>query len=249
MDAVLQVVSPTGSCWPRTTTTSAATRGSSSRPRPTGPTSSASSPSPRRPTAASASPGASDFVYRLTLTTGGFLDYAFPLAVGRDGPRVVEAIGWNIPAAARLLPIPERDARDAFAVSHASLAGTAEVRRVPFAAAVETEPNDLARPQAIASPVALSGRIDPPGDRDVFRLSLQQGRQARDPGRVPRPGQAARSGPPRARRRRARSSPSRTTPAGTTAISSGRSRPRPTASTGSSSATSTAAAVLDSPIS
>ena len=41
--------------------------------------------------------GGSAFVYRLTLTTGGFLDHAFPLAVGRDGPRAVEAIGWNIP--------------------------------------------------------------------------------------------------------------------------------------------------------
>ena len=49
--------------------------------------------------------GGSAFVYRLTLTTGGFLDYAFPLAVGRDGPAVVEAIGWNIPADCRDLPI------------------------------------------------------------------------------------------------------------------------------------------------
>ena len=62
-----------------------------------------------------------------------------------------------------------------FAVAHASLADTAQVRRVPFAATVETEPNDLSRPQAIASPVALSGRIDPPGDQDVFRLSLRKG--------------------------------------------------------------------------
>ncbi len=65
--------------------------------------------------------------------------------------------------------------RDVFAVSHPSLADTAQVRRVPFAATVETEPNDLPRPQAIASPVALSGRIDPPGDQDVFRLSLRKG--------------------------------------------------------------------------
>ena len=49
------------------------------------------------------------------------------------------------------------------------------LRRVPFAATVETEPNDLSRPQTIASPVALSGRIDPPGDQDIFRLSLHKG--------------------------------------------------------------------------
>ena len=68
----------------------------------------------------------------------------------------------------------ESDARDVFSVAHASLAGTAQVRRVPFAAAVETEPNDPARPQVIASPIALSGRIDPSGDQDVFRLSLRK---------------------------------------------------------------------------
>jgi hypothetical protein len=118
--------------------------------------------------------GAADYVYRLTLTTGGFIDYPFPLAVGRDGPNTVEAIGWNIPAAARFLPVPEWDARDVFAVSHASLAATAEVRRVSFPAAAETEPNDLSHPQAIASPIALSGRIDPPGDQDVFRISLHK---------------------------------------------------------------------------
>jgi hypothetical protein len=54
------------------------------------------------------------------------------------------------------------------------MAGTAEVRRVPFAAMVETEPNDRACPQAITSPVALCGRIDPPGDEDVFRVSMRK---------------------------------------------------------------------------
>src|SRR6185312_7872122 len=47
-------------------------------------------------------------------------------------------------------------------------------RRVPSAATVEAEPNDLSRPQAIASPVAVSGRIDPPGDQDVFRSALRK---------------------------------------------------------------------------
>jgi hypothetical protein len=129
---------------------------------------------PAKPDSSIRFAGGGDYVYRLTLTTGGFIDYAFPLAVGPGGPRVVEAIGWNIPADARVLPIPEGDARDLFTVAHASLADTARIRRVPFAATVETEPNDLPRPQAIASPVALSGRIDPPGDQDVYRLSLRK---------------------------------------------------------------------------
>ncbi len=119
--------------------------------------------------------GANTYVYRLTLTTRGFIDYAFPLAVGRDGPRTVEAIGWNIPSDARIVPIDWKDNRDVLAVFHDSLADTAEVSRVPFAATVETEPNDLARPQVINSVVVLSGRIDPPGDVDVFRVALRKG--------------------------------------------------------------------------
>jgi hypothetical protein len=119
--------------------------------------------------------GGGDYVYRLTLTTGGFIDYAFPLAVGPGGPATVEAVGWNIPAAARALAIPGGEPREVLEVSHASLADTAHVRRVPFPSAVEAEPNDPSRPQAIGSPVALSGRIDPPGDQDVFRLAVPKG--------------------------------------------------------------------------
>src|SRR6185312_8771448 len=87
----------------------------------------------------------------------------------------LETVGWNIPAAAQVLPIPERDGRDGLTISHPMLSGTAEVRQVPFAAAVETEPNDTAWPQAIASPIALSGRINPAGDQDAFRISLRKG--------------------------------------------------------------------------
>jgi hypothetical protein len=130
---------------------------------------------PAKPDASIRFAGGADYVYRLTLTTGGFMDYAFPLAVGRGGPGAVEAIGWNIPAAARLLKVPESDGLDVFTVAHASLAETARIRRVPFAATVEAEPNDLSRPQAVASPVAVSGRIDPPGDQDAFRLKLRKG--------------------------------------------------------------------------
>ena len=130
---------------------------------------------PAKPDSSIRFAGGNAFVYRLTLTTGGYLDYAFPLAVGRDGPRTVKAIGWNIPNDSRALPIVENDASDTISVFHPSLADTALVRRVPFATAVETEPNDPARPQAIASTVALSGRIDPPGDQDTFRISLRKG--------------------------------------------------------------------------
>jgi hypothetical protein len=130
---------------------------------------------PAKPDSSIRFAGGNAFVYRLTLTTGGYLDYAFPLAIGQDGPRTVKAIGWNIPEDSPALPIMDDDAADTIPVFHPSLANTAEVRRVSIATAVETEPNDPAHPQVIASTIALSGRIDPPGDQDTFRVSLRKG--------------------------------------------------------------------------
>ena len=40
------------------------------------------------------------FVYRLTLTTGGFVDHTLPLAVRRGQPAEIKLGGWNLPAAA-----------------------------------------------------------------------------------------------------------------------------------------------------
>jgi hypothetical protein len=86
--------------------------------------------------------GGSAYVYRLTLTTGGYLDYAFPLAIDRGGSQTVEAIGWNIPKDIKGLPIALTDASDMITVFHPALADTALVSRASLATAVETEPND-----------------------------------------------------------------------------------------------------------
>lgn len=131
---------------------------------------------PSKPDSSIRFAGGGDYVYRLTLTTGGFLDYAFPLAVGPKGPATLEAIGWNIPRAGAL-PVPPADGREVFELTSGSLSGQAEVRRVPCPATIEAEPNDPAHPQAIGSPIAIaiSGRIDTPDDRDAFRLSLKKG--------------------------------------------------------------------------
>lgn len=50
--------------------------------------------------------GADTYVYRLTLSSGGFADHTLPLAVPRADPGSVEIVGWNIPDAARRLKVP-----------------------------------------------------------------------------------------------------------------------------------------------
>jgi hypothetical protein len=112
--------------------------------------------------------GAPGYIYRLTLTTGGLADHAYPLSVTTGGPSEVEAVGWNIPESARRIMLEPLDDRDVFSVSHPSLAGPIEVRAVEGPSIAEVEPNDRTHPQAIPLPVALSGRIDRPGDVDTF---------------------------------------------------------------------------------
>ena len=60
---------------------------------------------PAVPTAAVKFAGGDKFIYRLTLTTGAFADYAFPLAVSRDAPGDLTVVGWNVPNGLRNLNI------------------------------------------------------------------------------------------------------------------------------------------------
>ncbi len=119
--------------------------------------------------------GAPTYIYRLTLTTGGFVDHTFPLAVSSSSSSEVEAVGWNIPEAARRLTIEAADGEDSRSIDHPRLANPVEVRVVDTPSIVEVEPNDQSRPQTLALPMAVSGRIDPPGDVDTFAFPAKKG--------------------------------------------------------------------------
>lgn len=120
--------------------------------------------------------GSDAYIYRLTLTTGGFIEHAFPLAVASDGSAEIRAFGPNIPEADAVLDVPDDDGPiGPLTLAHPSLAGSAEVRRVDGPATVEAESNDLDNPQELPDRGWVSGRIDPPGDRDFYRITLKKG--------------------------------------------------------------------------
>ncbi|WP_165246444.1 PPC domain-containing protein [Paludisphaera soli] len=119
--------------------------------------------------------GGDAYTYRLTLTTGGFIENAFPLAVSAESATAIRAVGPNIAETDSVLEIPAGDQSDRILLTHPSLAGDAEVRRVAGPAIVEVEPNDPATPQALPDRGSVSGTIDPPGDRDAYRITLKKG--------------------------------------------------------------------------
>jgi hypothetical protein len=82
--------------------------------------------------------GGDAFVYRLTLTTGGFLEHVFPLAVSHDSPTQLTAIGPNIHESDRALAVSPIEKDDVFSLFHRALPGNATVRRVTGNSVVAT---------------------------------------------------------------------------------------------------------------
>jgi hypothetical protein len=117
--------------------------------------------------------GGDSYVYRLTLTTGPFGDYCWPLAVTRGGESRVDLVGWNLADGVRSCEVATE--LDEFLITEPGLANTTSVRVEPHATIVETEPNAAASAQAITLPVTISGRIEAPGDVDAFAFAGKKG--------------------------------------------------------------------------
>lgn len=125
--------------------------------------------------------GGADLLYRLTITTTGYVDHVEPLAVSQTGPTEVRPRGWSVDAAPPqpVAPVgsgePSQELAEAV-VFWPNLAGVVNLPRVPHPVVVEKEPNhEPAQAQSIQWPVVISGAIGTPGDRDCFRFEAAKG--------------------------------------------------------------------------
>jgi hypothetical protein len=122
--------------------------------------------------------GREDFVYRVTVGELPFVTSIFPLGARVGDAANVEMKGWNLDRAALKLPPPK--AGPGIQPIAASRKGIVS-NLVPFALGtlpetLEKEPNnDLAHAQKVTLPTIVNGRIDRPGDRDVFQFSGRAG--------------------------------------------------------------------------
>jgi hypothetical protein len=114
--------------------------------------------------------GGENYVYRLTITTGGFADAVLPLAVSRDNPGKVRAVGWNIPPAARLLPV-----RADGLVSHPLVANPLRVRIEPHATHDATTADAAKRPGPYVPPFTITGWLARDDSPDVLRFTARKG--------------------------------------------------------------------------
>jgi len=122
--------------------------------------------------------GREDFVYRIGVGELPFLTSIFPLG-GKAGARTaVETKGWNLPA-----PRLTQTAKDKGARLLAVRRGDLLSNRVPFAVdtlpeRLEREPNNQTKSaQRVKLPLIVNGRIQPPGDWDIFRIQGRAGEE------------------------------------------------------------------------
>jgi len=111
--------------------------------------------------------GKDDCVYRLTLTAGPFIDYAWPLAVERSKPGAVELVGWNIPSDRRMVTVnPDKDSEVAILQPDGFANGTT-VR-------IESHPTQIVDGRSVSAPITLTGRVKDPVAQEI-RFDLKKG--------------------------------------------------------------------------
>lgn len=124
--------------------------------------------------------GMQDHVYRLTITDGAWIDDVFPLGGKRGGELTVELHGQALSKPQLKVQIPA-DAPETF-VFDAQHDGRVTPLMFEVGDAeeiVEREPNDAAPGMGVAyasgSLIVLNGRIEKPGDNDVWAFDLAKG--------------------------------------------------------------------------
>jgi len=124
--------------------------------------------------------GRPDFVYRITIGEIPFITNAFPLGGPAEGQTAVELTGWNLPA--NTLTMNTRGKASGIHPLSVREGGNAS-NTVPFAVdtlpeCLEKESNDSpSAAQPVTLPVIVNGRIDRPGDWDLFHFEGRAGEQ------------------------------------------------------------------------
>lgn len=122
--------------------------------------------------------GREDFVYRIAVSERPFITQTFPLG-GKEGVKTEALVsGWNLPETSLAFDTePGGDCIRQTAYSKGKQISNSIAYAVDtLPECTETETNDtIGSAQNIAMPTIINGRIDRPGDVDVFRLSGRAG--------------------------------------------------------------------------
>jgi len=120
--------------------------------------------------------GGENYFYRLTLTTGGFVDHAMPLVLSKEAAQV-QLAGWNLPDPA-VIDVPAGDEPLVW-LFRPDAACVWPALRTARATVVAADASDPSQPQPVQLPVTISGRLESANDADAFSFSGTKGQKVR----------------------------------------------------------------------
>lgn len=117
--------------------------------------------------------GGANYIYRLLVASGPFVDRVFPLALAAEQPGTAQPGGWNLPDGAASLMVPPLTT-GIHTIGHDGWVSTARVLATSYPIQIETEPGP-----SIAVPCAAAGRILRPGEVDSWKVAVAAGQKVR----------------------------------------------------------------------
>lgn len=126
---------------------------------------------PSKPNSTIRLAGGADYVYRLTMTSGAFIDYVIPSTVDPAASTSVSIHGWNLTPELRTATIGPFDQKltsvtegfaNVFSVSAAKHPSAAEADQLP---------------QPVAIPSSVTGCIAVPGEQDTYTITGKKGQK------------------------------------------------------------------------
>ena len=115
--------------------------------------------------------GGSDYAYRLTLTTGPFVDHCVPLSLSSNEPTNVRCFGWSLPE--------DHDLSPATVAEFPGTIGTERNQQIPQPTAVEEPRGQTEFEQTIPLGTALTGHIASPGESDTYAFEADKDQRLR----------------------------------------------------------------------
>jgi hypothetical protein len=121
--------------------------------------------------------GREDFVYRITAGELPFVTSIFPLGGPAGTQPRMTVTGWNLPVTQLTLDLRNK-AAGLYPLSRKQMVNAVPIAIDTLPECLEKEPNNTVNTaQAVTLPSIVNGRIDQPGDMDVFRFDGQAGDQ------------------------------------------------------------------------
>jgi hypothetical protein len=123
--------------------------------------------------------GGDDYIYRLTLTTGPYIDHVLPLAVSKEESQVVLG-GWNLAAGAIATVPPFGSTADPLTPPDGALAWVWQPGAAGAIAAARVDvPIAVAQAAELPLPSTISGWLSKPGQMDSFAFTGVKGQKLR----------------------------------------------------------------------